>query len=277
MADELVEKTATPELSKRVLDDRKDGDRFTAAAKEHAPRVAKAIGDALGAKQATAVNGLVAALAEHVTKQSEAMVAADVAYTIELSDDAAPRNERDRQEKLTREAITEVRERVTGLYGGAFLSRVMLAASAPRDPRQLATFAVRAADAIAGLKVEELPEPKIEGGKPSLKKWTSSLRTPATALETAIGDVERETAEAVTALTERNARRDAFEAFLPRASDLLEGLLRFAGMDAAADKLPRPVASGSSGSSEDQGGGGEGGTGGENGAGGQNGQGNQPK
>lgn len=118
MADELVEKTATPELSKRVLDDRKDGDRFTAAAKEHAPRVAKAIGDALGAKQATAVNGLVAALAEHVTKQSEAMVAADVAYTIELSDDAAPRNERDRQEKLTREAITEVRERVTGLYGG---------------------------------------------------------------------------------------------------------------------------------------------------------------
>lgn len=275
MADDSIEKTATAELSKRVLDDRKDGDRLKAAAQEHAPRVAKAIADELSAKHGAAVEALVKALAERIVTRSEAMVAADVKYTIELSDDAAPRNERDKQERLTREQITDVRERITGLYGSAFLSKVMLAASAPRDARQLATFAVRAADAIAGLKDEHLPAPKIEGGKPSLKKWTSALRTPAEALAKAIADVEREAAEAVTALAERNARRDEFEAFLPKASDLVEGLMRFAGMNAEADRLPRPVASGSSGSTDDQDGGNEGGDAGQNSQGGQSG--GQPK
>ena len=50
-------------------------------------------------------------------------------------------------------------------------------------------------------------------------------------------DAVGETAEAITARTARNATRDAFEDFLPRASDLVEGLLRFGRMDAEADRL----------------------------------------
>lgn len=126
-----------------------------------------------------------------------------------------------------REAIVEVRDRVVGLYGSAFLSNVLLAASAPKDPKQLVTFATRAADTIAAMKPESFPEPKIEGGRPSPKKWAALLSKPAAALEAALADVDREAVEAITALAKRNETRDAFEAFLPKASDLLEGLLRF--------------------------------------------------
>lgn len=59
----------------------------------------------------------------------------------------------------------------------------------------------------------------------------------------ALEAVDREAAEAVTATSERNAARRSFEDFAPRASDLLEGFLRFADMDAEADRLARPVAS----------------------------------
>ncbi|MFO0647584.1 MAG: hypothetical protein U0326_15185 [Polyangiales bacterium] len=110
------------------------------------------------------------------------------------------------------------------------------------------------------------PEPRIDGGKPSPKKWAALLRTPADALGKALKAVDRETAEAITALTARNEKRDAFEAFFPRASDLVEGLLRFGGMNAEADRLDRPVASAPSGSADGEGGGGEGGNkGGEGG------------
>jgi hypothetical protein len=262
MADETIEKTATPELSKRVLDDRKDGDRLQASAREHASKIAQAVGDALGKEHGAAVAALVKALAVTTATRADAMVAADVAYTVELADDKAPRIERDKHEKVTREAIVDVRERVVGLYGSGFLSKVLLAASAPKDPKQLVTFATRAADVIAALKPESFPEAKIEGGKPSPKKWAALLSKPATALQAALDDVDREAVEAITALTKRNETRDAFEAFLPRASDLLEGLLRFGGMDAEADRLDRVVASASSGAEEPDDGGEGGGEGG---------------
>ncbi len=265
MADESNEKSATPDLSKRVLDNRKDGDRLQAVAREHAPKVARTVSDALGAKHGAAIEGLLGALAAHTAALADAMVAADVAYTVELADDAAPRSERDRHEKTTREAINDVRERVVGLYGQGFLSTILLAAAAPRDAKQLATFALRAADVIEKLKPDALPESRIEGGKASPKKWSALLRTPALALEKAIKDVDRETAEAITALTARNATRDAFEDFLPRASDLVEGLLRFGRMDAEADRLDRPVAGPQSRSTDGGEGGGGGGGGGEGG------------
>ena len=257
MADDNAEKTATPDLSKRVLDNRKDGDRLEAVAREHAPRIGKAVTDTLGHKHGAAVEALVSELAKRTSALTAEMVAADVAYTVELADDGAPRAERDRQEKATREAIVDVRERVAGLYGQATLSTVLLAASAPKDPKQLATFALRAADVIEKTKTESFPEAKIEGGKPSQKRWAATLRTPAEALASALKDVDRETAEAITALTHRNEKRDAFEAFMPKASRLLEGLLRFGGMDAAADRIERPTASATSAVAADDGGGDE--------------------
>ena len=260
MADETNEKTATPEFSKRVLDNRKDADRLEAATREHAPKVSRAMSEALGAKFGASTEALMSALAAHTQKLSEAMVAADVAYTIELADDGAPRLERDRQEKATREGINDVRERVVGLYGQGFLSTILLASGAPKDPKQLVTFATRAADAIEKLDAGSYPEPRIDGGKASPKKWAALLRTPADALAKALKTVDRETAEAITALTERNEKRDAFEAFFPRASDLIEGLLRFGGMNAEADRLDRPVASAPSSSDDGEGGNNGGGT-----------------
>lgn len=262
MADETIEKTATPDLSKRVLDDRKDGDRLRVSAREHAPKIARVVGEALGKEHGATVAALVNALADATAKRADEMVAADVAYTVELADDGAPRNERDKQERATREAIVDVRDRVVGLYGSAFLSNVLLAASAPKDPKQLVTFATRAADTIAAMKPESFPEAKIEGGRPSPKKWAALLSKPAAALEAALADVDREAVEAITALAKRNETRDAFEAFLPRASDLLEGLLRFGGMDAEADRLDRVVAGPSSAGGEENPGGGGGGEGG---------------
>ena len=242
---DVAEKLPTPDLSKRVLDDQKDGDRLAAMARQHAPGIATAVAAALGASHGPAVEALVRGLAARVTSLNEAMVSSDVALSVELADDAAPRAARDRHDKAVREAIVDVRERVVGMYGQATLSTYLLASAAPRDARQLVTYAERAAAAIEAVKPDALPESRIEGAKPSPKKWAALIRKPAGQLKDALGDVDREAAEAVTALTERNTRRDAFEAFNPRALDLLEGLLRFGGMNAEADRLARPVATAS--------------------------------
>jgi hypothetical protein len=100
----------------------------------------------------------------------------------------------------------------------------------------------RAAAAIEATRPDALPESRIEGAKPTPKKRAAVLRKPLGPLQAALRDIDREAAEAVTA---RNPRRDAFEAFSPRASELLEGLLRFGAMDDEADRLQRPVASAS--------------------------------
>jgi len=244
MAD-VAEKLPTPDLSKRVLDDQKDGDRLAAMARQHASGIANAVAAALGAPHGAAVEALTLALAAKVASLNAEMVDADVALSVELADDAAPRAARDRHERDARAAVVDVRERVVGMYGQGVLTTFLLAGSAPKDTKQLVTWIERAAAAIEQTKPESLPECRIEGAKPTTKKWAAVLRKPVGQLKEALGDVDREAAEAVTALSARNQRRDAFEAFAPKASELLEGLLRFGGMDAEADRLERPVATAS--------------------------------
>jgi len=244
MAD-VAEKLPTPDLSKRVLDDQKDGDRLAAMARQHAPGIAAAVATALGPAHGADVEALVLALAAKVASLNAAMVDADVALSVELADDAAPRAARDRHEREARGAVVDVRERVVGMYGQGVLTLFLLAGTAPKDPKQLVTWIERAAAAIEATKLEALPACRIEGAKPTPKKWAAVLRKPLAPLRAALHDIDREAAEAVTALTARNQRRDAFKAFSPRVSELLEGLLRFGGMDDEADRLERPVASAS--------------------------------
>lgn len=240
---DAAEKLPTPDLSKRVLDAQKDGDRLAAMARQHARGVGAAVAEALGPAHGAAIEAAVLALAEKVTALNEAMVSADVALSVELADDAAPRAARDRHEKEAREAVVDVRERVVGMYGQGVLTTFLLASAAPKDPKQLVTWVERAACAVEAVKVDALPECRIEGAKPTPKKWAALLRKPLAPLQRALQDIDREAAEAVSALTARNAKRDAFEAFAPRAGELLDGLLRFGNMDDEADRLARPVAS----------------------------------
>lgn len=245
-SEKTSEKTATPDLSKRVLDNRKDGDRIEAMAREHAAKVGASVAATLGAEYQPMAEALVLGLAARTATVRDEMVAGDVAHTIELADDAPPRNDRDRFEAETRAAIVDVRERVVGMYGQGILSTMLLASAAPKDPKQLVTFATRAADVIAKMAPDSFPESKIEGGKPSPKKWAALLRKPVEELDKALKTIDREVAEAVTTQAERAQKIAAFETFAPRARDLLEGFLRFGGMDAEADRIARPVASAAS-------------------------------
>jgi hypothetical protein len=170
------------------------------------------------------------------------VVSSDLAHIAELADDDAPRRARDAHESETRAAIAEVQEIATGLYGPRVLATLRLAGALPSDPRKLALFAGAAADAIAALKPADLPAPRIEGAKVSMKAWAETLRTPSAKLTAALGDVAREEAEAVGTLAAKNAALTAFDTFTPRAADVLEALLRLAGMDHEADRLHRSVA-----------------------------------
>ena len=239
---EAAEKTPTPELNRRMLDNQKDGERLVSMCREHAGRIGAEVAETLGVEHGPAVVALLNAVCTHVGALGDAMMDAEVKLTLELADDAAPRNARDRHEKQLRESIVDVRERVVGIYGQPVLSTFLLAGGAPRDPRQLVTWAQRAADAIEAADIDKLPPSRIEGAKATPKKWAALLQKPAAALSAAIGDVDREAAEAVTALAARNTARDGFEQRVPRAYTLLDGLLRFAGMDAEANRVARPTA-----------------------------------
>ncbi len=189
-------------------------------------------------------------IGDTLTRQGAELAKSDVALTRERADDAQPRRDRDTSEVETRAPIEDVRKRVVGLYDAPMLERLFLAGAMPRDPAQLVKYARRAADQIEGMKPADFPEALIDGGKPTPKKWAQAIRTPANKLAAAIKTVGTEEAELVTALAGRDTVFEKVEADEPRARALLDALLRYARMDAAADRLPRPVGSARAASTE---------------------------
>lgn len=237
----MSDSSKTPELSKEVLDLQKNCDRTAAMARQHAA----ALGAAFAARHDSATGEAAASLARSIavsiSARSADLVKADVALTRERADDAQPRRDRDTSEVLTRAAIEDVRRRVVGLYDAPMLESLLLAGSMPKDPLQLVKYALRAAGHLEKQRPTDFPEALIDGGKPTPKKWATAIRTPAEKLDAALKAVGTEDAQLVTALAGRDNLFGEAETDEPRARAVLDALLRYARLDAEADRLARPV------------------------------------
>lgn len=231
----------TPELSKQVVDALKDAKRLDAMSQEHAQTVGARIAeDVADASLARPIALLVTLAGAKATRLAKEFAASDSDLTEELADDDGPRNARDTAEAQLREKINELREVLTGHYGGQFLATVHLGSQMPRDAEQLRRYAERARDKVVGLAVDKLPPSRIEGAKIAPKKWAAPLATPLAALAQALDDVQTEAAQLVTARARRARCESAWSSHASRWEDLFDALLRYAAMDAEADRVPRP-------------------------------------
>jgi len=163
---------------------------------------------------------------------------ADARHEAELRDDDAPREARDAAVSDLTDAITELREVITGLFGAKSLKLVQLVGSTPREPVALSRFAHNVID---GLGAAKLPAPRVKGAEFDAKAFAKRLRGHVKALDAAVADVTREAREAQVTQAAKVSAIAAHDTLFASVANVAEGLLTLVGKNDLAERV-RPSA-----------------------------------
>jgi hypothetical protein len=217
--------------SKQVTDRKKSADAVAAAADIHAGRAARTVQTVLSPylqkdEEMPDVERFAVLVGRWLAATSSAMVAADEAHIHELSDDAPVRDRRDDAHAKLHAELVELREWMTGLFGGRAVRSLGFAADTPRDPAALAQFA---GEVSKSLREKDFPAPKRAGVTWSPAKEASKIDKLRAKLDEAIAAVGREAREAQGTLATKNAALGAYDDAFARSSEYLEGLFTLAG------------------------------------------------
>jgi hypothetical protein len=227
--------------SKQVTDRQKNAASVLAAEEAHvapaAGEIAKALSPFLKAGEELPDAALLAALAGRMlAKREEELVAADSAHEAELGDDEEPRRARNEAAAALYDEVTQTREWLRGFFGVGALRGLGFSGETPEDPVVLARFAGQVIDALG----KPLPAARQKGATWDPAQTVKSLVEKRDALQVHLADVAREQREAQLTWAARESAMDGFDRDYQRALALIEGLLRFGGQDALADRL-RPA------------------------------------
>ena len=129
--------------------------------------------------------------------------------------------------------LVELREVLTGAYGGATTSTVF-SGPTPEDPVVLSRFADEVATAPGRVK---LPTPRIKGAKLDPSETAGELRALRAGLDAALKGVAREVREAQATLDAKNQAIAAYDETFGGGSTTLTGLLRMAGKPELAARV----------------------------------------
>lgn len=227
--------------SKQVTDRQKHAASVLAAQEAHvapaAMEIEKALSPFLAPGEVMPSATLLAALAGRMLAQREKeLVSADEAHEAELGDDEEPRRARDEAAAALYEEVTQTRDWLRGYLGARALRGLGFSGDTPQDPVVLSRFAGQIIDALG----KPLPPALQAGATWDPTATVKALITKRDALDTHLADVTREQREAQVTWAARSEAMDGFDRDYQRALDLLEGILRFGGQGALADRL-RPV------------------------------------
>lgn len=225
--------------TKQVVDRQKEAQAVVAAGRTHqgelAARISERLTPVLKRGEKLPDFALVVELLSRDLEQATTeLVKADDSYQRELSDDEAPRRERDAALAALADALVELREVLTGIYGAAVLKDAGFSQVTPRDPVLLVRFA---GQVQRGLSEISLPAPRIKGAQLDVKATVADLGQRCVRLNSAVAAVTRETREAQAALSLRNEAQEHFDRGYTEVSTVLAGLLRLAGQADLADRL----------------------------------------
>jgi hypothetical protein len=182
---------------------------------------------------------LFTALGDALGRSVHELTAADLANAQELSDDDAPRAERDAAVAAVRERLINARGLLTSVYGASILKAYGLTGELPDDTQQLVRHAGHVASQLTSRPITEAP--KQEGASVDPKAVGRGLAAAAKKLETALGDVQREEREAQLTLKRRNAAMAVWSDRYQGVADATTGLFELAGRADLAE-LVRPTA-----------------------------------
>lgn len=162
------------------------------------------------------------------------MVAKDEAHEAELSDDLPVRQQRDKVSAALYSQLVELRETLTGMFGGATASSILPGSTPGDDSLVLARFA---GEVAANLTRTPLPTSRIKGAKLDAAEVAASLREQRAALEQTYKDLQREVREAQATLSAKTAAIAAYDEAFAGTATMLTGMLRLAGMPDLAAKV----------------------------------------
>jgi hypothetical protein len=220
-------------VSKMVTDRQKLNETMAAWCETHGVVVAEGVRQALGKKaDPTAV---IKGVGAHLAQLMVNAVVTDEAHTGELSDDVAPRAERDEAAEAVGEALVELRQLVEASSGTRGLADMGLSESVPRDPVARERVALRVVEvgSAPGFKL-----PLRKGVKVDVDVFIDGLRPKASRLTAALKLVKKEEAEGQATQAAKDAAIEAFDAAFVAATGLLYGLSVLAGQRALGDRLP---------------------------------------
>jgi hypothetical protein len=224
--------------SKQVTDRQKNAASVLAAEQAHvapaAGEIVKALSPFLEPGEVMPDSALLAALAGRMlAKRETELVDADEAHEAELGDDEEPRRARDEAAAALYDEVTQTREWLRGFFGAGALRGLGFSGDTPQDPLVLSRFAGQVLDALK----KPLPASRQKGATWDPAETVKALAEKRDALEGFLADVAREQREAQVTWAKRETAMDGFDHGYQRAVGLLEGILRFGGQDALADRL----------------------------------------
>lgn len=228
--------------SKQVTDRQKSADSIIAAVDTHAPVVATALANLLAPhlrEGESLPDGalFLSLVARALGAEKQRLVDADEAHEAELADDEPRRKSRDDAAEALRQEVIDLREVLTGMYGGAFAAKIV-PGTTPRDPVVLARFA----QAIEkNLDAAALPKSRIKGAKLDKVETLAALGALRQTLEQALLAVVREAREAQVTQVRKDQTMDGFDGMFSASAMVVSGALRLAGMHELSAKL-RPSA-----------------------------------
>lgn len=224
--------------SKQVTDRQKSSNAVVAAIDTHAANAAAAMTTLLSShlhsgESMPDVALLLKLVGRTMTSTMQSLVAADQAHLTELADDDPARRERDDTATTLRQQFVDLREILTGMYGGAFANQI-LAEAVPRDPVMLLQYATTVEE---NLDRATLPTPRIPGASLDKAAIISRIGSLRQTLDQTIQSVAREVREAQATQSAKDAAMDSFDRFFSMGADATSSLFRLAGMPEQAAKV----------------------------------------
>lgn len=176
-----------------------------------------------------------------LSRRIEALVKANDASELELSDDAEPRARRDRLDAAIRRHISAARATVSDLYGAEGLAAYKITAPPETGAAPLVRYATAVVQALRAPRAALTTVFVSSAISFSAAALAHDLAPLITELERALDDVAREKAEAAQVTVVRSAAvADNDTAFVALAG-LVEAMARAAGRHELADRI-RPSA-----------------------------------
>ncbi len=227
------------QISKQVDNRLRTGNAVIAAGRNHAEIIAAAAAERCSRAGVPVpdARAFVQAVTAVLEASGTTLRDSELRLTLELSDDVDTRIERDTATAEVVAQVVDVRRLVESYGGPGALAKFGLSGSTPRDPKSVEGHAL---NLVSLMKTRDQAVVVPGVGETTTSRLAEQLEGPLARLQAANRAVEDEQRQNEQALRERDrALADWTEAYQGTAS-ILEGLLRFAGEQALAERV-RPT------------------------------------
>lgn len=216
-------------------------DAVSASLRVHGPEVAAGLSAALdlggpGARATRAeVEKLLGLLGQLLDRTAVELAAADAAHVSELSDDEAPREQRDAATAKVRDKLLGLRDLLSGAYGEAVAKGYHVVEALPEQPQQVLQ---RGRNVAELLRTKPLKAPSRHASlKLKVPELADELTPLLDALEAALSTVRQEEREAQATQERKNRASENWQRIYQGATHLAYGAYILAGRRDLADRI----------------------------------------